>query len=60
METRYPANAPSERRSCGAYQGSSLSDRIFFRKDWDHLALAGNSEGGVTLPFRLRASEASE
>ncbi len=24
--------------SCGQYQTSGLSDRILFRKDWDHLA----------------------
>jgi len=40
---------------CGRY----LSDRIFFRKDWDRLALAQwLSQGGVTLEFTT--SERSE
>ncbi len=50
------AGAPS----CGRYQASCLSDRIFFRKDWDPRASVRKRRDGVTLQLFLRASEASE
>ncbi len=46
--------------SCGRYRASCSSDRIFFRKDWDPLALLRKRQGGVT--FRVyyeRAKRAS-
>ncbi len=45
--------------SCGAYQSSRLSDRIFFRKDWDHLALLLIAAGWC-FPYARERSDRAE
>ncbi len=58
METPAETGATAEPgRSCGAYQPSRLSDRILFRKDWDHLALAAQA---VRVVKPLDARERSD